>query len=128
MSIQWLMDSAEQLSINRLQTAGSTTSRDGTYRAVQRGANPYIFTIKLPDGPRWSDIYTYIEALETLGTYTPETGVQIKYSKFPWFYGNSAPASNDSYDLIIVNFPQWTIFARDQVSWSGPFVLVEDIV
>jgi hypothetical protein len=128
MSFQWVIDSAEQLSINRVQTAGSTIARDGRYRAVQRGANPYIFTVKLPDGPRWSEIYTYIEAIEALGTYTAETGVQIKYSKFPWYYGNVAPASNDSYDLICVTMPNWNIFARDQVSWSGPFVFVEDIV
>jgi len=25
------------------------------------------------------------------------------------------------------DFPQWTIFARDQISWSGPFIFVEDL-
>jgi hypothetical protein len=128
MSFQWVFDNAEQLSINRLPTVGSTTARDGTYRAVLRGRNPHIFTVKLPDGPRWSDIYTNIETLEYKGTHTPETGVEIKYSLFPWFYGNVAPVSNDSYDLICIQMPQWNIFARDQVSWDGPFIFVEDLV
>ena len=128
MSFQWVFDNAEQLSINRLPTVGSTTARDGTYRAVLRGRNPYIFTVKLPDGPRWSDIYTEIESLESKGTYTPETDVEIKYSLFPWYYGNTDPGTNDSWTLICVQMPQWNIFARDQVSWDGPFIFVEDLV
>lgn len=128
MSFQFVFDNAEQLSINRLPTVGSTTARDGTYRAVLRGTNPKIFTVKLPDGPRWSDIYTNIETLESLGTHQAQTGVQIKYSLFPWYYGNIQPVSNDSFDLICVQMPQWNIFARDQVSWDGPFIFVEDIV
>jgi hypothetical protein len=32
---------------------------------------------------------------------------------------------NVTWTVICSQFPQWTIFARDQVSWSGPFVFVE---
>jgi hypothetical protein len=31
------------------------------------------------------------------------------------------------FSVICTQFPDWTIFARDQVSWSGPFVFVEDL-
>lgn len=31
------------------------------------------------------------------------------------------------FTVICTEFPDWTIFARDQVSWSGPFVFVEDL-
>lgn len=34
---------------------------------------------------------------------------------------------NVVWNVICVNFPQWTIFARDQISWSGPFVFAEAI-
>jgi hypothetical protein len=129
MSFQWVFDNAEQLSINNLNTVGSTTARDGTYRAVIRNAStPKIFTVKLPDGPRWSDIRTNIAAIEALDRHTGETGIEIKYSLFPWYYGDVDPGTNDSYNLICVQFPQWNIFARDQVSWNGAFVFVEDIV
>lgn len=30
-----------------------------------------------------------------------------------------------SWTVICVEFPQWNIFARDQVSWSGPFRFAE---
>jgi len=124
MSFQWIFDNAESLSINRLKVVAQTQARDGTVRAVSRGTPTKRFEVKLPDGPRWSDIYTNIEAAEALDKLTSDT-IQIKYSEFPWFYGNVNPGTNDTYEVICVEFPQWTIFARDQVSWSGPFVFVE---
>jgi hypothetical protein len=32
-----------------------------------------------------------------------------------------------SWNVICVNFPQWTIFARDQISWDGAFIFSEAI-
>jgi hypothetical protein len=124
MSFQWIFDNAESLSINRLKTVASTQARDGTVRAVTRGTPTKTFEVKLPDGPRWSDLRTDIAAAEALDRITPAS-IQIKYSLFPWYYGNVAPGSNDTYNVICVSFPQWEIFARDQVRWSGPFVFVE---
>lgn len=33
-----------------------------------------------------------------------------------------------TWSVICVEFPNWTIFARDQVSWSGSFVFYENMV
>jgi hypothetical protein len=30
-----------------------------------------------------------------------------------------------TWNVICVQFPQWTIFARDQVAWDGPFIFAE---
>lgn len=30
-----------------------------------------------------------------------------------------------TWTVICVSFPKWTIFARDQISWDGPFVFAE---
>jgi hypothetical protein len=125
MSFQWVFNNAETLSINRLDTVGSTQSRDGTVKAVNRGTPKKIFTVKLPDGPRWSQIRTDIAAAEALDRHTTAS-ITILYSEFPWYYGNSDPGgSAETYTVICVQFPQWTIFAQDQVSWDGPFVFVE---
>lgn len=124
MSFQWIIDNAESLSINRLKTVASTQSRNGTVRAVSRGTPKKTFEVRLPDGPRWSDYRSNIIAAEALDRLT-SASIEIKYSLFPWYYGNVQPVSNESYTVICVQFPQWTIFARDQVSWSGPFVFVE---
>lgn len=32
-----------------------------------------------------------------------------------------------TWNVICVSFPKWTLFARDQVSWDGPFVFAEAI-
>lgn len=127
MSFQWVFDNAESLSINRLDVAASTQTRNGTTRVVSRGPVTKRFEVRLPDGPRWSNIYTDIQAIEALGKTTVDT-ISIKYSRFPWFYGNVDPGTDDTYNIICVDFPDWKIFARDQVSWSGPFVFVENIV
>jgi hypothetical protein len=37
-------------------------------------------------------------------------------------------AQNCVFSVICTDFPQWNIFARDQVSWSGPFRFVENLV
>lgn len=121
MSFQWIVDMAEAISINRKKVVATTTARDGTVRAVSRGTPPRIITVKLPDGPRWSDLRTNIAAAEALDKITTAT-ITIPYASFPWYYGNVSPAQNESYTVRCIEFPDWTIFARDQVSWSGPFV------
>jgi hypothetical protein len=121
MSFQWIIDMAEQLSIERKQVVATTTARDGTVRAVSRGTPPKRITVKLPDGPKWSALRTNIAAAEALDKLTTAT-ISIPYAQFPWYYGNVAPASDESYTVRCVDFPSWTIFSRDQVSWSGSFV------
>ena len=124
MSFQWIIDRAETLSINRKQMVASTTARDGIVRVVSRGTPPKRIEVKLPDGIRWSEIRSDIIAAEALDRITTAT-ITIAYAKFPWYYGNVQPAQNESYTVRCIQFPEWTIFARDQVSWSGPFVFVE---
>lgn len=124
MSFQWIINTAESLSINRLQTTALTTSRDGTVRVVGRGTPPKKFTVKLPDGLPWNSYRSSIVAAEALDRITTAT-ITIPYAKFPWYYNNTAPASDDSYTVRCIEFPEWTIFARNQVSWSGSFVFVE---
>jgi hypothetical protein len=39
--------------------------------------------------------------------------------------GTLVIGTNVTWNVICQDLPQWTIFARDQVSWSGPFVFSE---
>jgi hypothetical protein len=126
MSFQWIVNTAENISINRKKAVASTTARDGTVRVVSRGTQPKRFTVKLPDGLPWTSIKTNLEAAEVLDRITTAT-ITIPYARFPWYYGNTAPASDESYTVRCVEFPEWTIFSRNQVSWSGAFVFVEVI-
>ena len=124
MSFQWIVNKSETLSINRKAVVAQTTTRSGVVRSVSRGTPPKRFEIKLPDGLTYSQIRSDISAAETLNRHTTAS-ITIAYAKFPWYYGNTAPASDETYTVICTQFPDWTIFQRDLVSWSGPFVFVE---
>lgn len=124
MSFQWIVNNAESFSINRKKVVASTQSRDGTVRAVSRGSANNRIEVRLPDGAPWTTYRSNIIAAEALDRYTTAT-ISIPYAKFPWFYGNTNPGFDESYTVICVEFPEWIISARDQVSWSGPFVFIE---
>lgn len=124
MSFQWIIDGAETLSINRKRMVASSRARDGSVRVVSRGTQPKTFTVKYPDGVLWTNLRTNIAAAEALDRITTAS-ISIPYAKFPWYYGNVAPASDETYTVRCIEFPEWTIFSRNQVSWSGPFVFIE---
>jgi hypothetical protein len=124
MSFQWTITYSESLSIERKKVVASTTARDGTVRALSRGTVPKRFTVKVADGIAWTELSSFITAAEALDKISTAT-ISIPYAKFPWYYNNSNPGTDQSWTVRCVEFPTWTIFARNQVSWSGPFVFVE---
>lgn len=124
MSFQWIIDNAESISINRKKMVGQTTARDGTVRAVSRGSMPNTITVKVPDGIAWSDLKSNIEAAEALDRISTAV-ITIPYAKFPWFYNNVQPTNDTSWVVRCIQFPEWVIFAYNQVGWSGEFVFQE---
>jgi hypothetical protein len=124
MSFQWIIDNAESISLNKKHIVGQTQTRSGVVRSVSRGAQPVRITVQLPDGPKWSEYRDLIEQATTLDRYQTAV-ISIPFARFPWYYKNVQPAQNESYTVLCVEFPEWNIFARDQISWSGPFVFAE---
>lgn len=123
---QWIIDYAENLSIERKKMVASTTSRNGVVRTISRGTLPKTITAKVPDGIPWTDLRQLILDAESLDKITPAI-IEFKFSEIPWYYGDVDPGTNESYNVKCISFPSWTIFARNQVSWSGPFVFQEII-
>lgn len=188
--------------MNRMKVVAATTSRDGTVRTVNRGYQPWQFEVKLPDGPRWTDVRGIISKAEAIDrdtaanislnatghqwlvryqgnsvnytgfvatvvqgsnqislTTSPSTasGFKFKAGDFiqigssgkvytvaadvpftsnnvtlhrPVLESNGAGyalrvAENCVWNVVCTQFPQWTLFARDQVSWNGTFVFNE---
>jgi hypothetical protein len=124
MSFQWIIDSAETLSIDKKQMIGQSQTRSGIVRATSRGPLPAVITARFPDGPRWVDIRTDVLAAQALDRYQTAT-IAIPFTRFPWYYGNVQPAQNESYLVLCTEFPQWTLFGQGQVRWSGAFVFQE---
>lgn len=124
MSFQWVINNCESLSIDLRKMVATTIARDGNPRSVSRGNPPRRFIVKMPDGMPWGANLTNIQAAVNLDRITTAT-ITIPYARFPWFYNNVNPGTDPTYTVLCVDFPQWTIFARNQVSWDGPFVFVE---
>jgi hypothetical protein len=124
MTFQWIVNNAETISVNRKKQVSTTTARNGIVRAISRGTQPKRFEVKLPDGLPWSSFRSDILAAEVLDKITSAT-ITLPYARFPWYYNNTAPGSDESYTVLCTDFPEWTIFSRNQVSWSGPFVFQE---
>jgi hypothetical protein len=119
MAFQWIFDTAESISINRLQNTSITTSRSGIIKTISRGTPSKIITVKLPDGLPWSSYASLIAEAEAADRIDVET-ITISSTKFPWM-----TTVTGNYTVRCRDFPQWTIFARNQVNWSGPFVFVQ---
>jgi hypothetical protein len=92
MSFQWIIDYAETISVERKQVTATSTSRSGVVRTVSRGAAPWRFEVKLPDGMLWTNIRNYISKAEALDRHTA-ANIQFNTTGMEWFVkyqGNSA--------------------------------------
>lgn len=200
MSFQPIIDNSESISINTRPLVASTTTRSGITRATSRGSQPWVFEVKLPDGPRWVDYRAIISDAESLDRHTTGT-IQFDNTGHDWMFyyqgdlnpstqtsswtkgessvqvsgggtsgyrvrkgdfiqlkpggyvykvtndalwstntvnlhrpilddsGSSVPRFGQyvTFTVRCIEFPNWTIFARNQVGWSGAFIFVEEI-
>lgn len=201
-AFQWIIDNAAAIEIDTQPVVASTTTRDGTVRSVSRGGQPWVFTITMPQGPRWSDYRGFIANADRYDRHTTQT-IQFNNTGHDWllayqgdmtgpFYAtwttgastftmsggtgssgyrvragdlvqlgasgsvykvledvaynastvrvhrpiidtsDAGVAMNVGADCVFTikatQFPTPRIFARNQVSWNGPFVFVENLV
>lgn len=124
MAFQWIFDNAESISINNRALVGQTITRNQTVRATSRGPGKWKFTVKLPDGMPWSQVAANIQAIDIADRFTTET-IAISDSGYTSWIRNGPLTVGQSWSVICVEMPDWTIFARNQVSWSGSFVFFE---
>ena len=119
MSFQWIIDNSEKISINRRGIVATKLTRDGSVRSVSRGAAPYRFTVTLPQGPLWTEYKNAIASAEALDRHTAAT-INFNAADLAWM-----GLAGTNYTVKCIQFPQWTIFARNQIEWDGPFIFVE---
>lgn len=96
------------------RTAGATGLSAGQFRFragdfVQLGAAGSVYSVASDVAHNADNIVLNRPVRESAGSYSLLVG------------------QNVSWDVICVQFPKWTIFARDQIQWDGPFVFAEAI-
>ena len=91
MGYQWVIDNAETISIERKRVIAQTTSRTGVVRTVNRGPQPWVFDVKMPDGMSWPDVRSYISEIEYSDRSANET-IYLNNASYSWlskYQGNS---------------------------------------
>lgn len=127
MSFQWIFDNAETISATKREIVGQTITRNQTVRAVSRGNGVWKFTVKMPDGMPWSEVADFISSIEAANRFTKEIVTISDDGYTSWIHhGDFMPGQ--TWQVICVQMPNWTIFARDQVSWNGEFVFYEALI
>jgi hypothetical protein len=72
MSLQWVLDYAQQVSVNRRPIVSSTQTRSGYVRTVSRDLSFWTIEASLPEGMRWSLHRGNINDLEGQDRFTTE--------------------------------------------------------
>lgn len=101
---------------NTLSITGGTNSLSaGQFRfrsgdIIQLGANGSVYTVVNDVNHDGNLITVHRPVRENAGTYTLSVGPAV------------------TWQVICTSFPNWTLFARDQVGWSGEFVFAEALL
>jgi hypothetical protein len=93
MSFQWIFDNAETLSINKRPIVSQTVSRDQHVRSISRGGAVWRFTIKMPDGKRWSEVRGLIEGIDQANLLSSEI-VNLGKAAYNYIVGYRGDATN----------------------------------
>jgi hypothetical protein len=88
-------------------TAGQFRFRSGDL--IQLGSSGKVYSVVDDVAHNGTTITLNRPVREAAGSYTLVVGQSVTWS------------------IICVQFPKWTVFARDQVGWDGPFVFAEAI-
>ena len=95
-------------------TTSPTTSSGYKFRAgdfIQLGASGKVYTVAADVAFNSNTVTLHRPVLDASAS-----GVALRVGP------------NCVWTVVCSQFPTWTMFARDQVSWSGPFVFYESLV
>jgi len=93
-------------------TGGASLGSGYRFRAgdfVQLGSTGSVYTVVSDVAYNSNTITLHRPVREAAGSYSLIVGPSV------------------TWNVICVQFPQWTIFARDQISWDGPFIFAEAV-
>jgi len=103
MSFQFIFDNAETISIDKNPLVSQTITRDQRVRSVSRGGAVYRFSVKLPDGFRWSNIRSSIAELEQANKLAIET-VNLAHTGLKWAFGYTGDLTDTQRNALTVTY------------------------
>jgi len=93
-------------------TGGATLASGNIFKSgdfIQLGSTGSVYTVVSDVAHDATTVTLHRPVREAAGNYTLRIGQAVQWQ------------------VICANFPKWTIFARDQVGWDGPFIFSEAI-
>ena len=94
-NFQNLMNYAQELSVQQTAVVSQTQARDGTIRTARRAGNGMTLEIKLPDGPKWSDLRPYV-AEAMAGDRDTQQQLRFSRSVVDYIFGYLGDQTNTS--------------------------------
>lgn len=129
-AFQIIFDKASSIAINRKAVTAQTISRDNTVRAISRGGQIWRFDVKMPDGLRWTDIRSNIEAIDAADRFTAQP-VQLSntgYSNWLTPYQGNCPNTTGFVATATQGSNTLTITATPTTLGTGYYFKAGDII
>lgn len=120
MSFQWIIDTAETLSIVKRPVVSQTVSRDQRIRSVSRGGNVWKFAVKMPEIMTWNgNSRGYLESIE-VNSLLESQSINLSKTTYDWmtkyrgdaastatmtFKYSAAQAASDTMKFELGNLP-----------------------
>lgn len=94
-------------------TGGPSVASGYKFKAgdfIQLGSSGKVYTVAADVAFNSNTVILHRPVIDTTGSGTLRIG------------------PNCIFTVLCIQQPKWTLFARDQVSWDGPFIFVENLV
>jgi hypothetical protein len=79
----------------------------------------------MPAGMPWTEAASYINAIDAADRFTKETITINNAGYNSWIHNGTLSNQSQTWSVLCISIPEWTISDRNVVSFSGPFVFME---
>lgn len=101
MSLQSIINSSNQIEINRRKMVGIQFTRNQLPRVLETPTyNPWRFNVTLPNSMRYSEARQVLEAIDTLDRTDPET---VNFTNIPWLLAYQGTVSQSQLNHVTFN-------------------------
>lgn len=128
MAFQWIIDTATEIKLDSHAVVAQTRARDGSVKAVRRGAQPWTFTVTSPDGPKFSEVRKYLAEINYSDRHSPNR-INFNHTGHEYMFEYQGDRLAN-YGSVVANVQQGSdiIELTNVPSGSGNMVVAGDYI
>lgn len=121
--LQTIIDLASTINVNRRKVVGVQITRNEIPRTSLTPTRlPWQFTVEVPAAYRWQEYRTFIETMDYLDRYQPQT-ITFNNTCLDWMFAYQGSASNVELDALhVYTFSGTELRLTNVTTKSGSFV------